>query len=684
MNDPHNPLLAFPGLPRFDAVRPEHLSPAVDALLDAARAVQRRVAADTSAPTWANVVLPLADALDRLDRAWSAMSHLNAVVSTDALRDAYHANLDKVTAFFSELGQDEALYRRYKGLRASPAFAALPTAEQRVVDNEIRDFRLGGAELDEAGKARFKAIQQELAKLSADFEDHVLDATNAWALYVDEAELDGVPRDVVARAREEAKAEGREGCKLTLRYPSFRPVIRYATNRALRAKLHRAFYTRASALGDDPAFDNTALIERILALRDEEAKLLGYADFAEVSLVPKMAESPAEVLAFLRDLAKRARPFAEREIAELAGFARTRLDLGSLEPWDMNFASQKLKESRYDYADETVKQYFTEPRVVEGLFRVVETLYGVDIREGKAATWHPDVRFYEIRDHADALVGQFFMDLYARPGKQSGAWMDDPVNRRALEGGVQHPVAYLTCNFSAPVDGKPALFTHEEVITLFHEFGHGLHLLLTRVETPGVSGLQGVEWDAVELPSQFMENYCWQWDVVRGMSAHVDSGEPLPRELFDKMLAARRFQSGLETMRQLEFGLTDMLVHTAYDPSGGRRFRTVDDVAAEVRREVRVTPLAPYDRMLASFTHIFSGGYAAGYYSYQWALVLAADAFSLFEETGVLSPSTGARFRDEVLGRGGSRPALESFVAFRGRPPQIDALLRHNGMTMSS
>jgi oligopeptidase A len=684
MTTQDNPLLAFPQLPRYDAVRPEHVSPAIDVLLARAREAQRRVASDTSPPTWANVVLPLTDALDRLDRAWSAVNHMNAVVSTDALRDAYHANLDKVTAYFSDLGQDVALYRRYQALRASAAFGTLAPAEQRVVDNEIRDFKLGGAELDEATKTRFKAIQQELAKLSADFDDHVLDATNAWAIYVDESELAGVPRDVVARAKREAAAEGRAGCKLTLRYPCVRPLLKYADNRELRARMHRGLATRASELGDDRAFDNTPLIDRILALRSEEAALLGYANFAEVSLVPKMAASPAEVMDFLHDLARRAKPFAEREMAELAAFARDTLGIATLEPWDTGYASQKLKESRYAYSDEAIRQYFAEPRVVAGLFDVVQTLYGVVIREAQAATWHPDVRFYEIRDHDGALVGQFFMDLYARPGKQSGAWMDDPVNRRALDTGVQHPVAYLTCNFSAPVDGKAALFTHEEVITLFHEFGHGLHLLLTRVETPGVSGLQGVEWDAVELPSQFMENYCWEWDVVRGMSAHVDTGEPLPRGLFDRMLAARRFQSGLETMRQMEFGLTDMLLHTAYDAAGGRRYTRVEDVVRDVRHEVRVVPLASYDRMLASFSHIFAGGYAAGYYSYQWALVLAADAYSLFEETGVLSPATGARFRDEVLGRGGSRPALESFVAFRGRPPQLDALLRHNGMTMSS
>lgn len=680
-----NPLLAFPALPRFDLVRAEQVTPAIDTLLAAARTTVESVATDTSPPTWQSLVEPLADALDRLDRAWSAVNHLNAVVSTPPMRDAYHRNLPKVTAFHADLGQDERLYRRYRTLRASAAWDGLTAAEQRVIANELRDFKLSGAELPASQKERFKAVQEALADLAANFDDHVLDATNAWSLYVDDtALLAGVPDDVIAEARKEAQADGKPGYKLTLRMPCYLPLMQYAENRALRATLHRAYATRASELGADSAWDNTAIIARTLQLREEEAQLLGYANYAEVSLVPKMADSPAEVLAFLRDLAVRAKPFAERDVRELREFAAGSLGLATLEPWDFAYAAEKLKTARYAFSDQEVKQYFPEPKVVAGLFRVVETLYDVAIHEASAPAWHEDVRFFEILDRAGAVVGQFFMDNYARTGKQGGAWMDDPVNRRQLATGAQHPVAYLTCNFAAPVGGRPALFTHDDVTTLFHEFGHGLHLLLTRVDTPGVSGLQGVEWDAVELPSQFMENFCWEWEVVRNMSAHVDTGEPLPRELFDKMLAARNFQSGMAMVRQLESGLIDMLLHSDYDAAGKRRFSSPADVERAVRGEVSVTPTAAYDRRLDAFGHIFAGGYAAGYYSYKWAEVLSADAYSLFEETGVLSPDTGSRFRDEVLARGGSRPALESFVAFRGRPPQIDALLRHNAMTMSS
>ncbi len=685
MNADSNPLLAFPALPRFDEVRAAHVAPAIDTLLAAARATIERVATDASAPTWQSVVLPLEDALDRLDRAWSAVNHLNAVLSTPPMRDAYHDALPKITAFYTDVGQDERLYRRYKALHASPAGKALGATERRVLDNELRDFKLSGAELSDAQKARFKVVQEELAELSACFDDHVLDATNAWSLLIDDkAKLAGVPADVIDEAREEARRDNRDGYKLTLRMPCYLPLMQYADNRELRATLHRAYSTRASDLGTDPAWDNAPVIARILQLREEEARLLGYANYAEVSLVPKMAGSPAEVLAFLRDLGDRARPFAKRDARELAEFAASTLGMAKLEPWDYAYVSEKLKTARYAFSEQEVKRYFPEPKVVAGLFSVVETLYGVRIREAKATAWHADVHFFEIFDAHGALVGQFFMDNHARVGKQGGAWMDDPINRRQLASGAQHPVAYLTCNFAAPVNGKPALLTHDNVITLFHEFGHGLHLLLTAIDTPGASGMQGVEWDAVELPSQFMENFCWEWDVVRNMSAHVDTGEPLPRALFDKMLAAKNFQSGLGTLRQVEFGITDMLLHCDFDPSGKPGQPAAADLEQRVRREVGVLPVAPYDRHLDAFAHIFAGGYAAGYYSYKWAEVLSADAYSLFEETGVLSPKTGGRFRDEVLARGGSRTALESFVAFRGRPPQIDALLRHNAMTMSS
>jgi oligopeptidase A len=679
-----NPLLEFETLPRFGEIEPAHIGPAVDFLLADARATVDRVAAAARTPTWESFVVPLAEAQDRLDRAWGEVSHLNAVVNTPALREAYNGNLPKITAFNTEFGQDERLFAGFHRLAAADDFARLDPARRRLIENELRDFRLTGAELEPPAKARFKAVEEELASLAARFEDNVLDATNHYAVYVeDEAELAGVPSDVVAAAREAAAEDGRSGWKLTLRMPCYLPVMQYAHDRELRRRLHRAFVTRASELGK-PEWDNTDLIVRILKLRREAANLLGYRNFAEVSLVAKMAESPEAVLAFLRDLAARGRPYAERDMRELAAFARTELGLDRLAAWDIAYASERLREAQYSFSEQEVKRYFPENGVLAGMFRVVETIFGVRIRESRAAAWHPSVRFFDVRDAKDAIVGQFYLDLYARANKRGGAWMDHAINRRRYGSRVQHPVAYLTCNFSAPVvqDGqmRPALFTHDEVQTLFHEFGHGLHLLLTRVDVPGVSGLEGVEWDAVELPSQFMENFCWEWDVLRHMTAHVDTAEPLPRALFERMLAAKNFQSGMQLMRQLEFALFDMQLHYDFDPDGDR---TPLELAAAIRREVAVVPRADYDRGPNAFSHIFASGYAAGYYSYKWAEVLSADAYSLFEEQGVLSPQAGARFRDEVLARGGSRPALESFVAFRGRPPQIDALLRHNGMSAS-
>jgi oligopeptidase A len=677
-----NPLLDFSGLPRFDAIRSEHVTPAVETLLAAARSAVDAVATDPRPPTWDNVVEPLEDALDRLDRAWGAVNHLNAVVSTPALREAYNGNLPKVTAFHTDLGQDERLYARYKALAATPAHASFTPAQKKAVDNALRDFRLSGAELPPPQKARLKEVEEELANLAARFDDNVLDATNAWSLHLDDAaRLAGVPAEVVSAARTAAEADGKPGWKLTLRMPCYLPVMQYADDRELRATLHRAYTTRGSELGADPAWDNTSIIDRTLALRHEAARLLGFPNYAEVSLAPKMARDAAEVLAFLHDLATRSKPWAERDFAELAAFARDELGLPELAPWDLAYASEKLKAARYSFSDQEVRQYFPEDRVLAGLFGLVQTIYGVGIRAAKAVAWHDDVRFYEVVDGAGSVVGRFFLDNYAREGKQGGAWMDDAVSRRRAGTHLQLPVTYLTCNLSAPVDGKPATFTHDEVLTIFHEFGHGLHHLLTQVDVAAVSGLSGVEWDAVELPSQFMENFCWEWDVVRSMTGHVDNGEPIPRALFDRMLAAKNFQSGLQMVRQIEMATVDMRLHSDYDPAAPR---PPYDVLTDVRRDVAVTPRAAYDRYLNGFGHIFAGGYAAGYYSYKWAEVLSADAYSLFEEAGVLSPAAGAKFRDEVLSRGGSRTALESFVAFRGRPPQIDALLRHNGMTLSS
>ena len=685
MNDIANPLLDLSSLPRFDAIRPAHVTPAIDALLSDARAAVERVATDAQPATWDRVAEPIADALDRLDRAWSAVSHLNAVVNSPELREAYNASQGKLVAFHTDIAQDLRLYAKYRALRDAPTFAALEPAQRTLIDHELRDFKLGGAELADADKARLKALNAELAELSTKFEENTLDSIDAWAHYVDDAqELAGVPADVLAAAQAAAQADGKTGWKLTLQMPCYLPVMQYAQDRSLRRRMHEAYATHASELGANPAWDNGPVIERILVLRREEAVLLGYRNFAELSLVPKMARTPTEVTAFLRDLASRAKPFAQRDYAELVTFARAQLGLADLAPWDLAFASERLKTDRYAFSEQEVRQYFPEDQVLAGLFRVTEALYGVRIRVASAPTWHPSVRFFDIVDGSGMLVGQFYFDLYARENKRSGAWMDDAINRRRSGASFQHPVAYLTCILSAPAGGKPATFTHDEVLTVFHEFGHGLHQLLTRIDTAGVSGIQGVEWDAVELPSQFMENFCWEWDVLAPMTRHVDTGLALPRDLFDRMLAAKNFQSGLATVRQLEAGLFDMLLHADYDPVARTPWASPRELLEAVQKEVAVVPRAPYDRLLLSFGHIFAGGYAAGYYSYKWAEVLSADAYSLFEETGVLSPTAGARFRDEVLSRGGSRPAMESFVAFRGRPPQLDAFLRHNGMTVSS
>ena len=672
-----NPLLDFSGLPRFDTVTPADVQPAISQLLDESRALVARLTGDDIPATWDAFAAPLGDGIERLSRAWGIVGHLHSVNDVPEWRDAYNALLPEVSRFYAELGQNLALFAKYKALQASAGYAQLSAARRKVVDNEIRDFRLSGAELPEAQKPRFQAIQEELASLSAKFSENLLDATNGFAeLVTDAAELAGLPEDVKESARAAAQKDGKEGWKFNLQMPSYLPVMQYADSRRLRATMYRGYATRASEFG--PAdLDNTPLIRRILELRREEAQLLGYANFAEVSLVPKMAESVPQVLAFLRDLAVKAKPFAEKDVAELREFARTELGIDTLEPWDVGYVSEKLLQARYAFSEQEVKQYFTEPKVLAGLFGVIERLFKVRVRPDSAPLWHEDARFYRIESERGELVGQFYLDLYARETKRGGAWMDEARTRRSTAGGIQKPVAYLNCNFPRPVGNKPATFTHDDVNTLFHETGHGLHHLLTRGEELGVSGIHGVEWDAVELPSQFMENYCWEWSVVQEMTAHVDTGQPLPRELFDKMLAAKNFQSGMQSVRQIEFSLFDLLLHSDFDPAGDR----VLDLLAEVRREVAVIVPPEWHRFPNSFSHIFAGGYGAGYFSYKWAEVLSADCYAAFEEAGdPFDTSTGRRFLDEILAAGGERPALESFRAFRGRDPEVDALLRHSGM----
>jgi oligopeptidase A len=670
-----NPLLQIGGLPAFADIRPEFVTPAMDELLADANAALERVVGPDVPPDFDAMSAVFTVATERLSRAWRAVEHLTGVADTPELRAVHAENLPRITEFFTRQGADERLYAKYRAVAAGADEAGLSPVRRKALSNWLRDFKLGGADLAGPEKARYSAIQERIAELARQFGEHVLDATDGYALYVSESDLAGVPADAIAVARAAAQADGRDGFKLTLHFPSYLPVMQMGRNRALREKLYTAYVTRASEFGLAER-DNTPVMRELLELRQEESLLLGYRNYAELSLVPKMAGSPAEVIGFLRDLGHRARPSAARDLEELRAFAAQELGIAQLQGWDVPFASERLKEARYAFSDEEVRQYFTLPKVLEGLFRIIETLFEVRIVSSTAQAWHESVGFYRI-ERAGALVGEFFLDLYARPGKRPGAWMDDARQRwlRADSRQLQTPVAHLVCNFAAPVNGRPALLTHDNVITLFHEFGHGLHHVLTQVEELGVSGISGVEWDAVELPSQFMENFCWEWDVLQQLTEHVDSGTPLPRVLFDKMLAAKNFQSGMQTLRQVEFALFDMLIHSQPDASA-RVQQTLDAVRAEIA--VLVPP--SFNRFQHSFSHIFGGGYAAGYYSYTWAEVLSADAFSAFEESGVLDAATGRRYRQEILEVGGSRGALDSFKAFRGRAPNIDAMLRHLGI----
>ena len=672
-----NPLLDFSDAPLFDRIEPKHVGPAMDALLVDAQAALQKVTAQDFPANWQQISGVLDVAIEKLGRAWGAVSHLNGVADTPELRAAYNAALPVVTEFFTRLGADEELYAKYKAIDA----ATLNVEQKQARTNAIRNFVLSGAELRGAAKERFAKIQERQAELSQKFSENALDATEAFAYFANESELGGVPQDVIDAARELAKADGKDGYKLTLKMPCYLPVMQFATSSSLREVLYRAYSTRASdqAPAEFIKFDNSAVISEILALRLEESKLLGYNNFGEVSVVAKMAKSPAEVITFLRDLARRARPFAEKDVSDLRAFAAVDLNLKDPQPWDFSYIAEKLKEKRYAFSEQEVKQYFTAPKVLAGLFKIIETLFEVAICPDNAPVWKPGVQFFRI-ERAGQLVGQFYLDQPSRPGKRGGAWMDDVRARwlRPDSGLLQTPVAHLVCNFADGVGGKPALLTHDDVTTLFHEFGHGLHHMLTQVSERDVSGISGVEWDAVELPSQFMENFCWEWDVLKHMTAHVDTGQPLPRVLFDKMLLAKNFQTGMQTLRQVEFSLFDMLLHTSFDPACD-----VMDLMNEVRTEVAVIQVPAYSRSAHTFSHIFSGGYAAGYYSYKWAEVLSADAYAAFEEAleqGTPQVETGRKYREAILEAGGSRPAMESFKAFRGREPSIDALLRHQGM----
>ena len=673
-----NPLLDFSALPAFDRITPSDVAPALDVLLARANQALETVTAPDFAARWSDIAAVLDVATEQLGRSWGVVSHLNSVADTPELRAAYNAALPRVTEFWTRLGADERLYAKYKAIEP----ASLNGEQRQALKNAVRNFVLSGAELSGAAKERFAQIQERQAELAQKFSENTLDATDAYSYYAQPHQMHGIPADVQQTALAAAQAEGKDGYKLTLKMPCYLPVMQFAQSGALRETLYHAHVTRASdqSSGDAAQYDNTALIQEILALRQEEAQLLGYPNFGEVSVAPKMATSANEVIAFLRDLAVRARPYAEKDVADLRAFAAESLSLSEPQAWDWPYVAEKLKEARYAFSEQEVKPYFTAPKVLAGLFKIIETLFDVAIRPDTAPVWHPAVQFYRI-ERAGQLVGQFYLDQPARTGKRGGAWMDDMQTRwlRPDTGVLQTPIAHLVCNFASGVDGKPALLTHDDVITLFHEFGHGLHHLLTQVNERDVSGIGGVEWDAVELPSQFMENFCWEWDVLQHMTAHVDTGEPLPRALFEKMLAAKNFQSGMQTLRQIEFSLFDMLLHTQHNPT-----EDFMPLLAEVRDEVAVLQPPAFSRTMHTFSHIFAGGYAAGYYSYKWAEVLSADAYAAFEETvaadGSPSLETGQRYRQTILEAGGSRPAMESFKAFRGREPSLDALLRHQGM----
>ena len=674
-----NPLLERNTLPPFDTLKAEHVEDAISELLEHnQQEIERLIEATRDDTRWDNFAAPLEALGDRLSQAWSPVSHLNSTMNSPKLREAYQACLAKLSAYSTWVGQNSDLAAAYQRLADSDEFASLDEAQQKAITNSLRDFRLAGVDLPQDKKQRYGEIQARLSELSNTFSNHVLDATQAWHKDVEEEALAGVPESGLAALKANAEAKGLEGYRITLDFPSFFPVLSYADNRELREEVYTAFVTRASEKGPNAGdFDNGPVIEEILALRQELARLIGFDDYASLSLATKMADSPAQVISFLEDLATRAVPQAREEFNELAAYATESLGIDDLQPWDVGYASEKLRESRYAINQEQLRPYFPAPQAIDGLFEVVNRLYGITFKQREVPVWHDDVSYYEVIENDTPIAG-FYLDLYAREGKRGGAWMDEcRVRRRREDGSLQLPVAYLTCNFTRPVGGRPALLTHDEVVTLFHEFGHGLHHMLTRQEVAEVSGINGVAWDAVELPSQFMENFCYEREGLDLIARHVDTGERLPDDMLERLQAARNFQAAMTMVRQLEFSLFDFRLHHELDtPSAG----DVQTLLDEVRSKVAVVPAVEFNRFQNGFSHIFAGGYAAGYYSYKWAEVLSADAFSAFEESAVFDTATGQRFREEVLAKGGSRDAAELFRAFRGRDPQVDALLRHSGI----
>ncbi len=674
-----NPLLSNADLPLFSQIKPEHIVPAMDQLLADARATVEQVLAANKSYTWDNLIAPIDEVEDKISRVWSPISHMNSVTNSDDLRDAYNECLPKLSEYSTEMGQHDALFQAYKSIAEGDSYADLDVAQKKIVQNSLRSFRLSGIALDDEKKAQYKDISLELSQLTSRYEENLLDATNDWSkLIKKKSDLAGLPESALQQAKQAAEMEGEKGWMLTLQFPSYIAVMTYADDRQLRSDTYKAFSTRASELGANEDWDNTLIMESLIALRHKKAQLLGFNNYAELSLATKMAETPKQVTDFLEELAEKSLPQAKQDLADLTAFTTEHYGINKLFAWDIGYFSEKMRQYAYDLSQEEVKQYFPAPKVLSGLFSVVEKLYGLQISEEQDIdTWHEDVRFFQILDKTGELRGKFYIDLYARAQKRGGAWMDDCVGRKKTADGLQIPVAYLTCNFTPPTANDPALLTHDEVLTLFHEFGHGLQHMLTQVDHLGVSGINGVEWDAVELPSQFMENWCWEKEALDLISGHYQTGEALPQSLFDKMLAAKNFQAGMLMVRQLEFSLFDFRLHQEYDPENGAR---VYEVLDKIRQKVSVMAPPSFNRFAHSFSHIFAGGYAAGYYSYKWAEVLSSDAYSLFEEQGIFNQEAGLAFLENILETGGSESAMELFVKFRGREPKIDALLRHNGI----
>ncbi|MBS4705723.1 oligopeptidase A [Aeromonas veronii] len=677
----NNPLLTMDSLPPFSQIKPEQVQPAViQAIADCKQKISD-VLAQRDSHTWDSLIAPLEEVNDRLSRIWSPVSHLNSVLNSEALREAHDACLPLLSEFQTYVGQHEGLYQAYLALSQSDDFPLLSGAQRKEIQNTLRDFRLSGIGLPAEAQQRYGEIQARLSELASRFSNNVLDATQGWhKLVADEAELAGLPDSVRAAARQMAELKGKEGWLFTLDIPSYLPVMMYADNRELRAEMYEAFTTRASDQGPNAGkWDNSAIMSELLTLRRELAQLLGFANYAELSLATKMADKTEQVVSFLTDLAAKSLPQGKAELEEIRAFAAEQHGQSELAAWDLAYYAEKLKQHKFSISDEQLRPYFPASKVVKGLFEVVKRVFGMKVRERLGIdTWHPDVRFYDIFDADDELRGSFYLDLYAREHKQGGAWMDVCLGRRyRQDGSLQKPVAYLTCNFNGPVDGKPALFTHNEVVTLFHEFGHGIHHMLTRIDVAGVAGINGVAWDAVELPSQFLENWCWESEALAFISGHYETGEPLPADLLEKMLTARNFQAAMQMLRQLEFALFDFRLHQEFDPANPAQLPALLD---EVRSQVAVMTPPAFNRFQHSFSHIFAGGYAAGYYSYKWAEVLSADAFSRFEEEGIFNPATGQSFLKNILEKGGSKEPMELFRAFRGREPKVDALLRHSGI----